>query len=85
MHAASFRDAQLPFESMQGKYDRVHSGASCHPDRLPVLLDLLKPEGGILVTPVSPADMRVFTKTPEGISSKLLSQVRYSDLEVSCQ
>lgn len=67
---------------MQGKYDRVHSGASCHPDRLPVLLDLLKPEGGILVTPVSPADMRVFTKTPEGISSKLLSQVRYSDLEV---
>lgn len=75
-------NAFMPSRRHQGKYDRVHSGASCHPDRLPVLLDLLKPEGGILVTPVSPADMRVFTKTPEGISTKLLSQVRYSDLEV---
>lgn len=68
---------------MQGKYDRVHVGASCRPDRLAALLDLLKPEGGLLVTPVSPADLRLFTKTPAGISSKLLSQVRYGDLEVS--
>ncbi|KAK9817485.1 hypothetical protein WJX74_003052 [Apatococcus lobatus] len=75
-------NAFMPSRRHQGKYDRVHAGASCHPDRLQVLLDLLKPEGGILVTPVTPADMRVFTKTPEGVSSKLLSQVRYSDLEV---
>ena len=67
---------------MQGQYDRVHVGASCRPDRLPALLELLKPEGGLLVTPVSPADLRLFIKTSSGVTSKLLSQVRYGDLEV---
>ncbi|KAK9857634.1 hypothetical protein WJX84_009149 [Apatococcus fuscideae] len=75
-------NAFIPSRKHQGKYDRVHVGASCRPDRLPALLELLKPEGGLLVTPVSPADLRLFIKTSSGVTSKLLSQVRYGDLEV---
>ncbi len=87
MHVAMSRavssiDTMIIRVLVQGRYDRVHVGASCRPDRLPALLELLRPEGGLLVTPVSPADLRVFTKTADGITSKLLSQVRYGDLEV---
>jgi len=34
----------------QGRYDRVHSGASCRPSRLRTLVALLRP-GGLLVPP----------------------------------
>lgn len=68
---------------MQGQYDRVHVGASCPPDRLPALLPLLRPQGGIIVTPVSPNDLRLITVDAEGtVIQKVISQVRYSELEV---
>lgn len=68
---------------MQGQYDRVHVGASCPPDRLSALLSLLQPGGGKIVTPVSPSDMRVITVDGDGnISQRVISQVRYSELEV---
>ena len=70
--------------SVQGMYDRVHCGAACPPERLPALVALLRPEGGLLVTPVAPSDLRAITLQPDGTTShRVLSQVRYSDLEVS--
>ena len=69
---------------MQGQYDRVHVGAACPPDRLSSLLPLLRPTGGSIVTPVSPSDLRLITKDAQGsVTQQVLSQVRYSDLEVS--
>ncbi len=68
---------------MQGQYDRVHVGASCPPDRLAALLPLLRPQGGIIVTPVSPNDLRMIKVNAEGdVMQKVISQVRYSELEV---
>lgn len=68
---------------VQGQYDRVHVGASCPPDRLAALLALLRPTGGVLVTPVAPSDLRIITKRAGGaVEQKTISQVRYSDLEV---
>ena len=68
---------------MQGQYDRIHVGASCPADRLGSLLPLLRPEGGKIITPVSPNDLRMITVNAEGdITQKIISQVRYSELEV---
>ncbi len=68
---------------MQGQYDRVHVGASCPPDRLAALLPLLRPQGGIIVTPVSPNDLRMIKVNANGdVTQKVISQVRYSELEV---
>ena len=68
---------------MQGQYDRVHVGASCPPDRLAALLPLLRPQGGIIVTPVSPNDLRMIKVNAGGdVTQKVISQVRYSELEV---
>lgn len=44
----------------------MHVGASCPPDRLAPLLCLLRPEGGLIVTPVNPSDLRIITKRPDG-------------------
>ena len=69
--------------SLQGQYDRVHCGAACPTSKLGPLLDLLRPEGGLIVTPVEPSDLRVIIKKPDGaVTSRIISQVRYSTLEV---
>lgn len=66
-----------------GKYDRVHVGACCPPDKVAPLLCLLRPEGGLIVVPVGPSDLRVIKKKPDGkISQQVITQVRFSDLEV---
>jgi hypothetical protein len=56
----------MPATRFLGQFDRVHVGASCPPDRLAPLLSLLRPEGGLVVVPVSPNDLRVITKRPDG-------------------
>lgn len=56
----------MPSPKHVAMYDRVHVGASCPPDRLQSLLRLLKPEGGLIVVPVSPSDLRIITKRPNG-------------------
>ena len=66
-------------------YDRVHVGAACPPNKVVVLRKLLKPSGGIIVTPVAPSDLQRITVNAEGhVRIETLSQVRYSNLEVSC-
>lgn len=73
----------MPAAKWLGQFDRVHVGASCPPDRLAPLLSLLRPEGGLIVVPVAPNDLRVITKKPNGsVTQKVISQVRFSDLEV---
>ncbi len=68
---------------MQGKYDRVHCGAACPPQKLAALLELVRPEGGLVVTPVEPSDLRVIVKAADGtLRQRIVSQVRYSTLEV---
>lgn len=68
----------------QGQYDRVHVGASCPADRVASLLQLLRPEGGMIVTPVSPSDLRQITVHADGtMEQTVLSQVRYGLLEVT--
>lgn len=58
-------------------------GASCPPDRVASLLQLLQPSGGLIVTPVSPNDLQCITLAANGaVTRKTLSQVRYSELEV---
>jgi protein-L-isoaspartate O-methyltransferase len=77
------RNVFLPSRKHMGQYDRVHVGAACPPDRLSSLLPLLRPTGGSIVTPVSPSDLRLITKDAQGnVTQQVLSQVRYSDLEV---
>lgn len=56
----------MPPERHLGAYDRVHVGASCPADRVQLLLQLLKPEGGVIVVPVAPNDLRVITKKMNG-------------------
>lgn len=66
-----------------GKYDRVHVGASCPPEHVRSLSKLLKPTGGVMIIPVAPSDLRLVTLLPSGKwSHKIISQVRFSDLEV---
>ena len=79
-----FQSSVLSFCSpVQGQYDRVHCGAACPTSKLGPLLDLLRPEGGLIVTPVEPSDLRVIIKKPDGaVTSRIISQVRYSTLEV---
>lgn len=61
----------------------MHVGASCPPERLAALLPLLQPQGGKIVTPVSPNDLRLISVSADGIvTQKVISQVRYSELEV---
>lgn len=73
----------MPSNKHQGQYDRVHVGASCPPDRLAALLPLLRPQGGIIVTPVSPNDLRMVKVNAQGdVTQKVISQVRYSELEL---
>ena len=72
-----------PLLCLQGAYDRIHVGASCPPDRVASLLQLLQPSGGLIVTPVSPNDLQCITLAANGaVTRKTLSQVRYSELEV---
>lgn len=66
-----------------GQYDRVHVGASCPPEHLRPIVHLLKPQGGSIVVPVNPSDLRLLTVHANGRKSeKVLSQVRFSELEV---
>ena len=83
MSAHEHIHAAIEGSLMQGQYDRVHVGASCPPDRLAALVPLLRPQGGIIVTPVSPNDLRMISVNAEGdVTQKVISQVRYSELEV---
>lgn len=67
---------------MQGQYDRIHVGASCPPELLGRLLGLLRPEGGALVAPVAPSDLRLVSVDADGtVTQRILSQVRYGELE----
>lgn len=63
----------MPTPRHRGQYDRVHVGASCPPDRLQPLVALLRPEGGLIVVPVSPNDLRVITKKPNGTVTQKVS------------
>jgi len=66
-----------------GQYDRIHVGASCPPDHLRPIVQLLKPQGGSIVVPVDPSDLRLLTVHANGrLSEKTLSQVKFSVLEV---
>ena len=67
----------------QGRYDRIHVGASCPLEHLPRLTALLGPQGGSIVTPVAPSDLRLITVSAAGVTTqRVLSQVRYGELEV---
>ncbi|KAL6780621.1 hypothetical protein ACKKBF_B12430 [Auxenochlorella protothecoides x Auxenochlorella symbiontica] len=77
------RDVFLPSARLRARFDRVHVGASCPPERLGPLLALLGPGGGRIVVPVAPSDLRVITRAPDGaVTQRVLSQVRFSELEV---
>ncbi|PSC72076.1 L-isoaspartate O-methyltransferase [Micractinium conductrix] len=77
------QNCYMPAHKFVGAFDRVHVGASCPPNRLAPLLLLLKPEGGLIVVPVSPNDLRLITKRPNGsVTQRVISQVRFSDLDV---
>lgn len=76
------RNVFMPVGRHQGRYDKVHVGASCPEDRLPLLLQLLRPDNGKLLVPVG-SELRLVTRLRSGgTSSKLLSHVRFQDLEV---
>lgn len=65
----------MPAARWLGQFDRVHVGASCPPDRLAPLLALLRPEGGLVVVPVAPNDLRVITKKASGaITQKVVAR-----------
>ena len=68
----------------EGQYDRIHVGASCPPDHLLPFVRLLKKDvGGMIVVPVAPSDLKLIVKRPDGrIIQKVMSQVRFSELEV---
>eukprot|EP00887_Chlorella_sp_A99_P004160 scaffold23.g4160.t1 len=73
----------MPPPHLLGAWDRVHVGASCPPDRVQFLLQLLKPSGGIIIVPVAPNDLRLITRKPNGaVTQRIVSQVRFSELEV---
>lgn len=73
----------MPSHAHVGAYDRIHVGASCIPDKLPALVDLLAPSGGVIVVPVHPSDLRCIVKHPNGsVTQRVLSQVRYGELEI---
>ena len=68
---------------VQGQYDRIHVGASCPAELLWRLLSLLRPGGGALVAPVPPSDLRLISvDAAGGITQRILSQVRFGELEV---
>ncbi|EIE27207.1 PCMT-domain-containing protein [Coccomyxa subellipsoidea C-169] len=72
----------MPSLRHKGQYDRVHCGAACPPSKLVFLLELLRPEGGLIVTPVEPSDLRVLVKAPDGsVRQRIISQVP-SDAEM---
>ena len=69
---------------VQGQYDRIHVGASCPAELVGRLPALLRPEGGAIVVPVAPSDLRLITVTAAGaVTQRVLSQVRYGELEVT--
>jgi protein-L-isoaspartate O-methyltransferase len=91
--AAAGGAGQLAFEQgdvfllavgrLRGRFDRVHVGGCVPASRLPALLALLKPEGGAIVVPVAPSDLRLVRRDAEGtVTQRVLSQVRFSELEV---
>lgn len=73
----------LSGSSHQGQYDRIHVGGAVPADKLVPIIQLLKDTGGLIVVPVAPSDLRVIITKPDGsIVSKVISQVRFTDLEV---
>ena len=68
--------------TVQGKFDRVHVGAACPPKRLAALKKLLKPSGGVIVTPVTTSDLQRISVSDGCVRVETLSRVRYSNLEV---
>jgi hypothetical protein len=61
---------------------QVCVGATCPEERLHLLLPLLDPAGGRLLAPVE-NDLRLYTRSPDGkIRHRVVSSVRFSDLEV---
>lgn len=63
-HYIQTRNCEKLTWALQGRYDRVHSGASCSPSRLKALVALLRP-GGILVTTLS--------RSPDGVLQEVSS------------
>jgi len=65
-----------------GRFDRIHCGATCPEKHLSGLIALLRP-GGILVTPCGES-MLVLTRSPDPasteVSRRVALQVRYGDL-----
>ncbi|KAK9804488.1 hypothetical protein WJX73_008895 [Symbiochloris irregularis] len=73
----------IPSAQHLGQYDRVHVGACCPQDRLQSLVALLKPSGGLIVSPVYPSSLQAILVRPNGTRKvQILGQVRYSDLEI---
>jgi len=64
-------------------FDQVCVGATVPTDKMHLLLPLLEPEGGKLLAPVE-HDLRLYTRTADGkLRQRLVSSVRFSDLEVT--
>jgi protein-L-isoaspartate(D-aspartate) O-methyltransferase len=69
--------------ALVGRYDRVHVGASCPPDQLRSIVQLVNPQGGSIVVPVNPSDLRLISIHANGrLTERTLSQVRFSELEI---
>ena len=62
----------------------MHVGAACPPQRMSALKKLLKPSGGIIVTPVTTCDLQRISIASGCVRVETLTRVRYSNLEVSC-
>lgn len=72
----------FPVHLMYTAVFQVCVGATCPEERLHLLLPLLEPGGGKLLAPVD-HDLRLYTRTADGsIKHRLISSVRFSDLEV---
>eukprot|EP01087_Luapelamoeba_hula_P016109 TRINITY_DN4921_c1_g1_i3.p1 TRINITY_DN4921_c1_g1~~TRINITY_DN4921_c1_g1_i3.p1 ORF type:complete len:430 (+),score=75.40 TRINITY_DN4921_c1_g1_i3:106-1395(+) len=65
----------------QRTYDRIHVGACCPTPRLEGLLALLK-KGGILVTPLEDALVKIRKTETGATETEKLAAVRYSDLKI---
>ena len=60
----------------------MHVGAACPPKRIATLKKLLKPSGGVIVTPVTTSDLQRISVGDGCVKVETLSRVRYSNLEV---
>ena len=70
-------------EYVQGDFDRIVVGAACPEKKRASLLKMLKPQGGILVSPMIGSTLDKSVKKADGsTNTTCLSIVRFKDLEV---